>query len=617
MTQRESKTFVTTPLPREALLLRRMEADEGLSQLFEVRLDLLAKDVLAPRAVLGETMAVQLECDEGKLRYFHGHVTALETLQGRGRFLQYRATLRPFLWFLTRSRDCRIFQRKTPSEIVKQVLAERGFSDLKVRLSAPEPRLEYCVQYRETDFDFLSRLLEQEGIYYYFEHTQTKHTLVLADGPASHQPVPGYETVKYASHTRDAGRQHDRIDGWEVARQLETGAYVLDDYDFEKPAAELRARLSPPGDPVMRKLEMYDYPGGYLTTAAGERYARIRVEEQHARRERFRATGTVRGLHAGATFRFSECPRSAEDGSYLVIAARHRLELSGAEAAPESDLQVAPFRASLTLLKSDVPFRPARCTPRPVIAGVQTAKVVGSGAGQEYWTDAYGRVKVQFHWDREGKLDENSSCWLRVAQVWAGSGWGTQHVPRIGQEVLVSFLEGDPDRPIVTGGVYNGSAAPPFALPARAMVSGVKTDSTPNAVGYNELSFDDSKGNEKIVLHAQRNLESTVEHDAVATVGRDLSAAVTRDATVKVGHDLVATVDHDAMVKVGRDLLASLARHLTLRVGEDVHVTASKEVRLTVGTTEIVLSPAGIELRGAIFADPRAAMGLKAPIMKI
>ncbi|MET0339620.1 MAG: type VI secretion system tip protein TssI/VgrG [Polyangiales bacterium] len=602
MSQALSKTFVKTPLPREALLLRRMEADEGLSRLFELRLDLLAKDVLAPAAVLGETMSVQLECDDGKLRYFHGYVTELATLPGgRGRALHYRAVLRPFLWFLSRSRDCRIFQRKTASEIVRQVLRERGFSDVKVRLSAPEQRFEYRVQYRETDLDFVSRLLEQEGIYYYFEHEATKHTLVLADGPASHDPAPGYETVKYASHTHDAGRQHDRLDGWEVARRLETGAYVLDDYDFERPTAALRARLSPPGDPVMRKLEMYDYPGGYLTTDVGERYARVRLEEQHAGRERFHATGTVRGLGAGATFRLAECPRAAENGSYLVIEARYRLELQGADATPESDPSIAPFRSALTLLKSDVPYRPARRTERPCIAGVQTAKVVGKGSGTDIWTDKHGRVKVQFPWDREGKSDENSSCWLRVAQVWAGSGWGTQHVPRIGQEVLVSFLEGDPDRPIVTGSVYNGSATPPFALPDKAMVSGVKTDSTPNAVGYNELSFDDTKGKENIVLRAQRDL--------TAEVGRDASFTVTRDVTTQV--------DRDVTVSVGRDLAESIARSLKIDAGERVHVTAGLELRLTVGTTEIVLSPAGIELRGLIVADPRAALGLKAAIMKI
>jgi type VI secretion system secreted protein VgrG len=540
------KTLVKTPLGDDVRLLR-MEGEEALSRPFLFEAELLSeRTTIEPSALLGKPIGIQLELPEGDVRYFHGHVAALRALGGYGRYQRHGVTLRPWLWLLTRASNCRVFQRMTVPQIVKQVCSKHGFTDVKLALTASYPQCEYRVQYRETDFAFVSRLLEQEGIYYYFRHEKDQHTLVLADGPAAHTPWPGFETVKYAGTAHD-GREISVIDQWGASHEVQAGAYALDDYDFERPTTELKVRLNQPKPHAENKLELYDYPGGYLETGTGNRYAAVRLEEQHASYDRTTGSGNARGLAAGFTFTLSKHPLAKENQRHLVVEARHRIELDDYESHHGAH-RGEPYRCDFVAIKSKTQFRPPRTTPRPVLAGVQSATVVGR-AGEEFHTDKYGRVRVQFPWDREGKNDENSSCFIRVAQAWAGKGWGTIHVPRVGHEVLVSFLEGDPDQPVITGSVYNGKNAPPFKLSKDAVISGIKTN-TVKGVGYNQLTFDDTKGAEEIVIHAQRDLNAEIENDC----------------------------KFDAK------------QHILL--------TAGTELRLKVGSSEIVLTKRGIELKG-------------------
>jgi type VI secretion system secreted protein VgrG len=590
------KTFVDSPLGKDQLLLRRLQGREALAEPFVLDLELLSLKAVEPERLLGKTMSVQLELPgkdgkpSGKVRCFHGHVTELGKLGDEGRYQRYSVQLRPWLWLLELSSNCRIFQRKTVPEIVKDVAAKHGFADMELKLTGSYEPLEYCVQYRESDLAFVSRLLEREGIYYYFRHEATKHTLVLADGPTAHTPQPGAETIELAKVVREATIGDDRIDTWQTAQRIRSGSYALDDYDFEKPTAELKVRLNAPKAHDKAAYERYDYPGGYTSTSAGERYARVRLQAQQASFDTVRGSGTAHGLAVGSTFNLREHPVAAYNTSHLVVETTYQVTLDAYESSPRG---TEPYRVEFVALKADVPFRPQRRTPQPVIAGLQTAKVVGPKA-EEIWTDRFGRVKVQFPWDREGKFDEQSSCWIRVAQVWAGSGWGSQHIPRIGQEVVVSFLEGDPDRPLITGAVYNGNNAPPFPLPGKPEISGLKTDSTKNATGYNELSFDDTRSAEKITIHAQRDMQSTIENDC--------STQAKNKVTLEAGKQLALQAGSDALLQATGDLTVD---------GKKVLLTATEQLSIQVGLAQITLNAAGmITISGNIVMVDSKAKGL-------
>jgi type VI secretion system secreted protein VgrG len=574
------------------LFIRAMSGHEALARPFQYELELLSETPLKAAQLLGKPMAVKLALPDG-VRYFHGIATELASVGMHRRYLRYRATLRPWFWLLTRTSNCRIFQQKTIPEIIKQVFRDHGFSDFEDALSESYPSWEYLVQYRESDFDFVSRLLEQAGIYYFFKHESGRHSLVLADSPGAHKPTPGYEKVPYFPPDHNAFREHDYIDSWEASQSVQSGSFVLDDYDFKRPKAELTVKLTAPREHVKGDYERYSYPGEYVKTDDGQQQVRVRLQELHAHAERVHASGVVRGFVPGALFKLDKFPEPEQNKEYLIVSADYSLrsgELEGQEAADHEE----PFRCAITALRSAVPFRPECITPRPSMAGHQTAKVVGR-QGEEIWTDEFGRVKVQFPWDREGKSNEQSSCWVRVAQVWAGNNFGSIHIPRIGQEVLVSFLEGDPDRPIITGRVYNGNLKPPYPLPSQAMVSGTKTESTPGGGGYNELSMDDSKGKERVVMHAQRDYEATVENDQSLDVkGKSTETVVGRkQVTLKSDYQRDVTLD------------------IQDRAGKKLTLSAGMSIELRAGAASIELDAAGmINIRGTMIA-------LEAPLVRL
>lgn len=575
-------------LPSGTVLFRSMVGSEELGRPFEYDLDLLSSDEnLSFASVVGQSLAVHLELPGGPLRHFHGLVTRFAHVGWSERRAVYRATLRPSLWLLTRRAGCRIFQNKSVPEILRAVLGEYGFP-LDTSLSGGYPACEYVVQYRETDFAFVSRLMEQEGIYYFFRHEGNKHTLVLADSARAHLKQPGYEEIPFYPPQQGERRERDHIEHWEVFRQLEPTACSLRDYDFTRPRADLEVKRSGGGGGGSPELEIYDYPGGYVQTNEGERYARTRLEEIVAGQERGQGVGNGRGISAGFLFKMREHPRQDQNREYLVVAAAYEL------AMPEQESSASPsdepvFRCRFTAQESGTPFRPSRSTPRPIVQGPQTARVVGK-AGEEIWTDSYGRVKVEFHWDRASPGNEQSSCWVRVAQGWSGGAWGAMHIPRIGQEILVHFLEGDPDRPLATGHLYEADHMPPYSLPANQTRSGFKSHSTKGGAtdNSNEIRFEDKKGDEQLYLQAEKNYDLLVKNDATQTIGHDETHSVARNRKKSVGNDEIVEVKANRTETVGGHEAISITGNRTESVDKDEAISITGNRTESVGKDESV-----------------------------
>jgi type VI secretion system secreted protein VgrG len=596
---------VSTPLGDDVLQLQSMEAREALGRLFRLDLELLSeKPSIDFDQVIGRPLTVSLPVQEGRIRYWHGIVSDFAQLSHEPRLSRYRATVRPWLWWLTRTADCRIFQDQTVPQIVESVFGDHGFSDYTMRLSGNYPTRAYCAQYRETDFDFVSRLLEQEGICYYFVHAADRHTLVLADGAASHDRAKGYEKVPYTTDDRSAESRGDHISSWQLRRTAQPVRYALRDFDFEHPGDRLDADSTIARGHAGASHEVYDFPGEYRQSGEGQRYASVRIQELQSQYERVEGGGNVRGLTVGSRFDLLGCPRDDQNRQYLIVSSTSRLDAHAAEAFR---MRAPSFDVSFEAIPADETFRPARSTPQPLIRGPQTAIVTGP-AGEEIWTDEYGRVRVRFHWDRHGGADDHSSCWLRVAQAWAGRQWGTQMIPRVGDEVIVEFLEGDPDRPIVTGRVYNAENMPPYALPEDKTRSGVVTRSSPGGGGFNELRFEDKAGSEELLVHAARDCRIEVGHDRSARVDNDETLSVGHDRSAVVGGDHAETVGAAYRLTVGTGLSETVGQDRSVDVGGDyaeetgkartlsaktVRIEAADEITLKTGKAQISMKKNG------------------------
>ena len=607
--QKDRALAVKTPLGEDVLVLRSMAGSEELGRLYAYELVFSSDDnAIKAEDILGQNVTVRLDLDDDKKRYFNGFVSRFAQTGRSQAHATYRATIRPWLWFLTRRADCRIFQDMTVPEIVKKVFRDDGFSDFDESLSATYDKWTYCVQYRETDFNFVSRLMEQEGIYYYFKHEDGKHTLMLCDSASAHSALTGNEEVPY--HPPSDKVRGDFVYDWSVTQEVLPGVYSLQDFDFEKPSVDLAAQSNIKRKHANAGFEIYDYPGEYLEEKEGSGYAKARIEELQWQYEKITGAGTVRGFHPGGLFKLTDHPRSDQDREYLVVSAHHDLQSAEFEtgvAAGGGPTCVCGFAA----IESKTPYRSPRVTPKPIIQGPQTALVVGP-SGDEIYTDKYGRVKVQFHWDRLGKKDENSSCWIRVAQVWAGKTWGGIQIPRIGQEVMVEFLEGDPDQPIITGRVYNAEHMPPYGLPDNATQSGIKSRSSKggNDANFNEIRFEDKHGSEELYLHAEKNHTNITENDRSEDVGHDRS--------LHVGHDKSESIDNNKAIKVGVDHTESIGANKSLTVGANhtesiganMSVTIASNLSETVGVNYAETVGAAMALTvGAVLAiDVGAAM---------
>ena len=497
-----------------------------MSELFEFRIDALSSDEnIDFDQVLGRSCCVRLRAGEGPDRYFDGVAVEAQAIGMRGELHAYRLILRPSLWLLTRATNCRIWHEKTALDIIKEVLGDRQI-DYRVATTRNFPKLEYCVQYRETDFAFVSRLMEQHGIYYFFEHSDGGHTMALGNSPSSHKPVPGHASMRFATKTAGLHDRRQRLLDWSSHRRFRTGKVELRDYNFKQPNADMKGDASGSAKYTKSNMEYYDYPGKYDKQSDGKDYANVRLDAEQTLDHRRFASGEAPSFFPGGLFTLTDHPTSAENARYLIIRCSHhysaQLYRSSQNAALVGD---RPYHGSYELAPADQTFRAPIVTPKPIVHGPQTAKVVprkgSDGEEIDVDDDGHGRIKVRFYWDR----DDKRSCWLRVAQIWAGGRWGGQFIPRVGMEVVVEFLEGDPDRPLVVGAVYNGDNKYPYGLPDNKTQSGVKSNSSKGGAGYNEFMFEDAKNSEEIRMHAQKDFDATILHAETSRDRRELRDA--------------------------------------------------------------------------------------------
>ncbi|MCI0379997.1 MAG: type VI secretion system tip protein VgrG [Gemmataceae bacterium] len=587
--QQDRLVFLSTPLGKDVLLVETLEGTESISNLFRFNLVLVSEKRDIPlNGLVGQNVTVAIELPGKQFRHINGFVSRFSQGDVDARTSHYYAEVVPWLWFLTRTSDCRIFQKKSVPDIIQQIFKDLGFSDFKLKLQGSfEPR-EFCVQYRETDFDFISRLAQEEGIFYFFVHADGKHTMILSNDPGVHAPCPNQTKARYGYLT--GGVQHeDMVTRWHLEQELQPGKYTHTDYYFQTPSNSLL--VSAPSAVKVGgndKFEVYDYPGAYAkrfdgeakagkVRPDGERTAKLRMQGDEAFHKVVNGAGTCRAFTPGYKFELTEHRRADLNGPYVLTSVSHSAtnDLGGGEGAT--------YDSTFTCIPLAVPFRPARTTPRPIVHGTQTAVVVGLG-GEEIDTDKYGRVKVQFHWDREGKKNQDSSCWVRVATPWAGKQWGMIHIPRIGQEVIVDFLEGDPDQPIIIGSVYNAELMPPYNLPDKKTQSGVKSRSSLKGSpdNFNEIRFEDLKGNEQILIHAEKNQDIEVENDESHWVGHNRVKTIDNDETTQVKHDRTATVDNNETITVHGSRTEKVDKDETVSVGGNRSQTVTKDESLSV-----------------------------------
>ncbi|WP_313474779.1 type VI secretion system Vgr family protein [Agrobacterium pusense] len=622
--------------------LMRAEVEEGLSRITETTIEFMSSDIdLDLQKVVGERLRLEIDAPKDKVRYFQGRCVSAEYLgshAGRGYF---RAQVRPWLWFLTLTSNCRIFQDKSVIDVIKEIFGQHGFSDFRNTTKHPYPKRNYCVQYHETDFAFVSRLMEEEGIYYYFTHEKSKETLVLADEASAHKDVEDGAEIAFHFRESQYRRKEDHVFEWRGCESIRTGKVTLQDYDFEKPKSDLKSvKALPKGKHAYKSYEVYEYPGRHANIREGEHHARVKVEGFAAQAQRSHGISNVRQMAAGNKFKLTKHPRKAENSEYLVIHARHQLQIDadvedrefidailGPTLDFDSDNSSDIYRCIFEVQPVGMAFRAPQITPRPTHSGLQTAVVVGK-PGEEIWTDQYGRVKVQFHWDRLGRRDDMSSCWIRTAVPWSGKGWGMVGVPRIGQEVVVQFEEGDLDRPLITGMVYNGDTRLPYPLPANQTQVGLKTNSSKGGGGFNELVFDDKRDAELVRFQAERDYTQIVKNNAEITVGLEHhkggtlrqtihgdktetiregnhsftvakgeeAISIAQKRTTDIGNDDKLTVRADQAVAIAGVKSDDIGKSYDIDVGTTLKISAGSKITLVCGSSQIEMTPAKITI---------------------
>ena len=564
----------TAAFPASDLLLESLSCTEALSTLTEITASLLSpRPDLDSDKILGQPVTFEFELRDDTRRHLNGFVTRFSQTGASGRFHRYQAVVRPWLWFLTRTTDCRIFQNMKVPDIVKTVFEDHRIAVHDFKLFREYREWEYCVQYRESDFNFVSRLLEHEGIYYRFEHSDGRHQLLLLDSASAHDPQPdGAAELPFFVTGGQAAPDIDFVDRWTMSRSVQPGKFAITDYDFENPSSRLLTTGEQPRRYDLSDAEAFDYPGFFTKPPDGAQYLENRRDEVQSRFEVFNGSTSAQGLRVGFTFKLKRHPRDDQNVEYLVTGTNLQANNGSSDAGQAGQADGGGFHCEFTALASPQQFRPPRATRKPFVQGPQTAFVVGK-QGDEIHTDKFGRVRVQFHWDRLGEKNEKSSCMVRVAQVWAGKNFGAIFIPRVGQEVIVDFLEGDPDQPIITGSVYNGETLPPFKLPDNATQSGFLSRSTKDGVvaNANMIQFEDKKGSEGLNLHAEKNMSTSVENDQANSVGHDLTEQVTHDRKATVGNKDTLVVD-----KGGRSVTIKA-------LGESVDITGGRKYTVGAG----------------------------------
>ena len=576
---------ITVQLPVEGLLFWKLTGREAMSESFALTLTVLGTDARIDRSrLLGQPVTVTIPTQSLLTsRYINGKITrvAVSAVELTGtRYAVYQLTVEPDLWPMKRDRNLRIFQGQTVPQIVKTLLGEHQVN-VEDKLTGSYRVWDYCVQYQESSLDFISRLMELEGIAYHFSHEADKHTLVLTDAATQHQPFSGYEVIPYHQTPSGGSTDEEGISQWALEDSVTPGIYSLDDYDFRKPNAWLFQAQQNPASPKPGSIDVYDWPGRFVDKGHGEFYARIRQERWQVEHQQIQATATAAGIAPGHTFTLTNAPFFSDNGEYLVTAAGYHFE-ENRYASGEGE---TIHRTDFTVIPSAVVYRPAQTTAWPRTYGPQTAKVVGPN-GESIWTDKYGRVKVKFHWDRLAKGDDTSSCWVRVSSAWAGQGYGGVQIPRVGDEVVVDFINGDPDRPIITGRVYNDASMPPWALPAAAtqmgFMSRTKDGSVDNA---NALRFEDKAGAEQVWIQAERNLDINVKNDESHSTEKNRTQFVGEDETLRVAKNQKSGIKGDVICLTGNSRNDKVVNNFILSAGNTL--------RLECGESAIELSKDG------------------------
>lgn len=614
---------IQTPLRgRSDLVVVDFRCTEGLSQNFEIHARLASQDAnIELKKLIGQPVTITLQLTDAlassEERYFHGYVSSFTHLDHDGGFTVYSATIVPWLWMLSRSRDIRIFQEENTEAILSKVFREYGkIASFEFRLSKSTKNRSYCTQYRETDLEFVERLMQEDGLFFFYEHAKDGHKLIITDNSIAAKPIDGRSPV--LQYTK--GEALDNlavVTSFQASRQLESASVGLKTFDYKAPHAR---RYVSGGTEVNQgevpAYEVYDYLGehGFADSDRGEALTRFRTQALAAHSKVFVGVTTSRRLSPGRYFElddhYDHSQAKPEDRQFLLTMVTH----SGTNNYQAGE-GAATYQCSFTCIRKKIPYRPAFTIERPSIIGPQTAIVVGP-EGEEIYTDNLGRVKVQFHWDRLGKRNQGSSCWVRVGQPWAGRGFGMIQIPRIGDEVVVIFLDGNPDRPLIISSVYNSGNMPPWGLPANATQSGILTRSTKtgNVNTANAIRFEDKKGAEEVWLHAEKDQRLEVEHDESHWVGNDRSKNIDHDETVHVGHDRTETVDNNETIHIGVDRTETVGNNETLTVGgnRDETIKGMENVLIALTATETVGLAKALTVGGAYTVTVAGAMNTAA-----
>ena len=583
--------YLSATADEDVFLLHNFNYHEELGKLFSIQAEMFSEhNDISFEDMLGQRVTVRLNLPHEEIRYINGFVTHFSQGEPKRGFATYHTIISPWFWLLTRTSDCRIFQNMTVPDIIEEIFAKHEFAEFESRLTAPYREWEYCVQYRETDFNFVSRLMEQEGIYYFFEHTIDTHTLIMADAPGAHEPVPDYEEIPYYPPDSTVVRDHEYVSSWSVNKQIQPGVVALDDFNFKMPRADISTLKEKDEGHQSSLLELFDYPGEYTEVGEGEFYNDVRLQELHAQYQTIHGSSNARGIYAGGLFSLIKHHRDDRNREYLITSVSHRVQQDLYSSSQE---QITPFIHTnhLEVVSSETLYRSKRDTPKPTIQGVQTATVVGP-PGEEIYTDEFGRIKCQFHWDRYGEMNQDSSCWIRVSQMWAGKEWGHIALPRIGQEVIVDFIEGDPDRPIITGRTYNADNMPPYALDDMKTRMTIKSDSY-MAEGFNEMRFEDRGGEEEIFIHAQKDQNNVVLNNETTEVGVDRTENIGHDETITIGNNRTEMVGGDENITIAGNRDEVVAKNEEITINGARAETIGKTQTLTVEDDIIITSTKG------------------------
>lgn len=600
------------------LVLESFSFTEEMGQPFSmsVRVHLLDQSVNMYKAV-GKPLGVAMRLGDETYRKFFGVIRAVTEPGNKASARVFTLSVGPKLWLASLTTNCKIFQKKKVPDIIKEVLKKYSVTvvdDLKETYR----EWKYCVQYRETDLAFVTRLMEQEGISFFHTFSDAEDEMHLVDSPAAVKAYPGYKEISYVDPT--GGPEDDTLTSFNISMALQTEKVTYDDYDFQAPTKELQKSKNVLFDHVQKGTEQYDYPGEYWEPADGDLVTTHRAEDIATGAEIYHAEGSCRGVAVGHKFTLKDptnALRSGLEREYTIISATiqgRNDSLASGGGGPANAEVLSSFNA----IPANRVYRPAQRTRKPVITGPQTAVVVGPG-GSEIYTDEHARVKVQFHWDRDGKMDENSSCWVRVSQTWAGRSWGSVILPRIGDEVIVEFSEGDPDRPIITGRLYNNDNKSPFKMPDNKNTLGMKSCSTTGGGGYNEISMDDTKGKEKVTIHAQYDMSTTVKHDQTNTVNNNRTTTIDVDDTESVGSNQKLDVGADQTVKIGANQKTTIGANHEQKVGANQTVDVSSNqttkvganFKLDAGANGDIIIGANSKVSSGASAEYKAGAGMK------